>query len=187
LDAQAVLAVAHGRPARALIADLLPGQDVNALAAELEARETADAAGSRPLPGAATLLDALPADRLAVVTSGTAPVARARLEATGLQPPPVLITADQLERGKPHPEPYLTAARRLGVPPDRCLVIEDAPAGIAAGRASGARVLGLLTTHGAATLTEADAGPDLLAADLASVLPTADGAVLVNPATNDRL
>jgi sugar-phosphatase len=187
LDVQAVLAVAHGRPARALIADLLPGQDVDALAAELETRETADAGGSQPLPGAAALLDGMPADRLAVVTSGTAPVAGARLDATGLRPPPVLVTADQLAKGKPDPEPYLTAARRLGVPPEGCLVIEDAPAGIAAGRAAGARVLALLTTHGADALTGSDAAPDLLAADLASVLATSDGAVLVNPAPNGRL
>jgi sugar-phosphatase len=187
LDVQAVLAVVHGRPARALIADLLPGQDVDALAAELETRETADAGGSQPLPGAAALLDGMPADRLAVVTSGTAPVAGARLDATGLRPPPVLVTADQLAKGKPDPEPYLTAARRLGVRPEDCLVIEDAPAGIAAGRAAGARVLALLTTHGADALTGSGAAPDLLAADLASVLATADGAVLVKPAPSGHL
>jgi sugar-phosphatase len=187
LDVQAVLAVAHGRPARALIADLLPGKDVDALAAELEARETADADGSQPLPGAAALLGEVAVSRLAVVTSGTAPVAGARLEATGLRPPPVLVTADQLAKGKPDPEPYLTAARRLGVPADRCLVIEDAPAGIAAGRAAGARVLALLTTHSADALTGLADAPDLLAADLASLLSTSDGAVLVNPAPNGRL
>jgi sugar-phosphatase len=186
LAARDVLAVAHGRPARALIADLLPGQDVEALAAELEARETADAAGSTRLPGAATLLDTVPAGRLAVVTSGTAPVAGARLAAAGLQAPPVLVTADQLTNGKPDPEPYLTAARRLGVPAERSLVIEDAPAGVAAGRAAGARVLGLLTTHSAAALTGSGAAPDLLAADLASVLATADGAVLVQPVDSPR-
>jgi tRNA threonylcarbamoyl adenosine modification protein YjeE len=187
LDVQAVLAVAHGRPARALIAEVMPGEDIDALAAELEARETADAEGSQPLPGAAALLGELRDSRLAVVTSGTAPVAAARLEATGLRPPPVFVTADQLTKGKPDPEPYLTAARRLGVPADRCLVIEDAPAGITAGRAAGARVLALLTTHSADALTGSAAPPDLLAADLASVLATADGAVLVNPAPNGRL
>jgi sugar-phosphatase len=182
LDARAVLAVAHGRTARGLISELLPGQDADALAAELEAVETADTEGSHALPGAAALLGALPPTRLAVVTSGTAPVAGARLAATGLRPPPVLVTADQVATGKPAPEPYLTAARRLDVSPEDCLVIEDAPAGIAAGRAAGAQVLGLLTSHSAAALTESDAVPDLLADDLSSVLPTADGAVLVNPA-----
>jgi sugar-phosphatase len=181
LDPQAVLAVAHGRPARALIAELLPGGDVDALAAELETRETDDAAGSQALPGAAALLEAMPADRLAVVTSGTAPVARARLDATGLRPPPVLITADQLANGKPDPEPYLTAARRLGVQPEQCLVIEDAPAGVAAGRAAGARVVALLTTHSREALSEA---ADLLAADLGSVLATADGTVLIQPVSD---
>jgi sugar-phosphatase len=182
LDTAAVLAVAHGRPARALIADLMPGSDVDALATELEMRETTDAAGSQALPGAAELLRTLPADRLAVVTSGTAPVATARLGATGLEPPAVFVTADQLTKGKPDPEPYLVAAQRLGVAAERCMVIEDAPAGIAAGRAAGARVLGLLTTHSAAALTEPSAAPDLLAADLASLLPLADGAVLVRSA-----
>lgn len=185
LDVRAVLAVAHGRPARALIAELLPEADVDALATELETRETSDAAGSLALPGAAELLAALPGNRLAIVTSGTAPVARARLAATGLEPPPAFVTADELARGKPDPEPYLTAAERLGVPPECCLVIEDAPAGVAAGRAAGARVLGLLTTHSAEALTEAGAGPDLLASDLASVLRTADGTVLVDPAGPD--
>ena len=80
-----------------------------------------------------------------------------RLEAAGLTPPEVMITADDVTRGKPDPEGYAMAARRLGVDPQRCLVIEDAPAGIAAGLAAGAQVLAVTTTHERDELTCAHA------------------------------
>ncbi len=95
------------------------------------------------------------------------PLARARLAAAGLPEPGVLVTADQVARGKPAPDPYLLAAERLGVDPADCLVLEDAPAGIAAGRAAGMTVWAVTTTHGPEDLGAAHriaAGlPDLLA------------------------
>jgi sugar-phosphatase len=94
----------------------------------IEELEASDVDGVTALPGARRLLAALPADRWAVVTSGTRAVAQARLRAAGLTCPR-LVTADDVRRGKPDPEPYLVGAAQLGVPPERCLVVEDAPAG----------------------------------------------------------
>jgi sugar-phosphatase len=91
-----------------------------------------------------------------IVTSGDDRLARARLSAAGLAPPPVFVTSDQVERGKPDPEAYLLGASRLGRDPSDCVVIEDAPAGIAAGKAAGMRVVALLTTHAAGDLLAAD-------------------------------
>ena len=102
------------------------------------------------------MLRAFGPDRIAVVTSCTGDLARARLAAAGLEPPAVLVTADRLRRGKPDPEGYLLAARELGADPAGCVVLEDAPAGIEAGRAAGMRVVGVLTTHAPEALSAAD-------------------------------
>ena len=99
------------------------------------------------------------------MTSCSPPLAAARFAAAGLAPPAVLITSDLTARGKPHPDPYLAAAAALGVRPEACLVIEDAPAGVAAARAAGMTVWAVTTTHAAAEL---DA--DLVLADVAAVL-----------------
>jgi sugar-phosphatase len=112
-------------------------------------------------PGARELL-ADPGRPLAIVTSCTTALARARLRAADLPEPSVLVTADAIANGKPHPEPFLLGAERLGVAATECVVLEDAPAGIAAGRAAGARVIALRTTHAAADLAEADAIVDSL-------------------------
>jgi len=95
---------------------------------------------------------ALPLGRIAIATSCTAPLARARLTAAGLPVPGVLVTSDQVERGKPAPDPYLLAAERLGVDPAACLVLEDAPAGIESARAAGMTVWAVTTTHAADAL-----------------------------------
>ena len=108
------------------------------------------------LPGARELLTSPPAP-LAIVTSCTAPLAAARLRTVGLPVPEVLVTSDQLRRGKPDPEGYLTAAEKLGSDPSTCVVVEDAPAGVAAGRAAGCVVVAVLTTHEAPELSAADA------------------------------
>jgi sugar-phosphatase len=108
------------------------------------------------MPGAADVLALASTMPVAVATSATEDLARARLAAAGLPVPDVLVTSDQVERGKPAPDPYLLAARRLGVEPGRCLVFEDAPAGIAAARAAGMTVWAVTTTHDGSALTEAD-------------------------------
>ena len=144
LDGEAIQAGNHGRPARAVIAEHIGAALVDEEAALLAHAETTDTDGVIAYPGAGDVL-ALP--RVAIATSCTAPLARARLAAAGLPEPEVLVTADQVENGKPAPDPYLLAAERLGVDPAACVVFEDAPAGIAAGRAAGMTVWAVTTTH----------------------------------------
>ena len=138
----------HGRPAVEIAADLLPADVVPRALARIEQLEVEDVpnGGVHLLPGTRAFLDALPADRWAVVTSATRRLAEARLEAVGILPK-TLVAADDVSRGKPDPEPYLLAARELGVDPARCVVFEDAPAGLRAGRAAGMTTVALTTTH----------------------------------------
>ncbi|MER5751811.1 HAD family hydrolase [Streptomyces sp. NPDC002088] len=163
----------HGRPAVEIAADLLPADVVAQAVARIELLEVEDVpdGGVELLPGTRDLLDSLPADRWAVVTSATLRLAEARLGAVGILPK-TLIAADDITRGKPDPEPYLLAARRLGVDPAHCVVFEDAPAGLRAGRAAGMTTVALATTHQA---HELDA--DLVVKDLSalSVLVTEGG------------
>lgn len=132
--------------------------------------------GVHLLPGTAALLDSLPADRWAVVTSATRRLAEARLEAVGIRPK-TLVCADDITRGKPDPEPYLLAARHLGVDPAHCVVFEDAPAGLQAGRAAGMTTVALATTHQAHELTA-----DLVVKDLSALSAlVAEGGVEISP------
>ncbi len=130
-------------------------------------REIADVEGVIPLPGAMELLQALPMQRWAIVTSCTRPLAGVRIGAAGLPKPKHLVTSSDVRRGKPDPEPYLKGAQLLGVPPSECVVIEDAPAGIRAGKAAGARVLALRTTASDAELQQA--GADWIVNDCADL------------------
>ncbi|PYU73900.1 MAG: HAD family hydrolase [Acidobacteria bacterium] len=152
-----VVKKAHGRPSIATIRELLPHADHAAEDREVERREIADIEGVIPLPGAMELLQALPLQRWAIVTSCTRALAGVRIDAAGLPKPKHLITSTDVKRGKPDPEPYLKGARTLGVPVNECIVIEDAPAGIRAGKAAGARVLALRTTASDAELQQAGA------------------------------
>ncbi|GLY04510.1 HAD-IA family hydrolase [Actinoplanes sp. NBRC 101535] len=146
----------HGRPARHLIDLLLPADKAEAGLARITAIEIEDAVTVRPTPGALDLFGSLPDSRRAVVTSCSAPLARARMAAAGLVTPPVTVTADDVRTGKPDPEPYLLAAERLGVDPARCLAVEDAAAGIRSALAAGCTVLAVTGTSAAAELKEAD-------------------------------
>jgi len=154
--------VVHGVPARQVLADVVPADQVEAAFARIEQLEVAELDGITILPGARAALAAVGADRSAIVTSGTRPLAHARLRYTGLPAPEVVITPEDTPVGKPHPDPYLAAARRLGVDPRDCLVVEDAPAGLAAALSAGCRRLGLTSTHERAELV-ADAVADSLA------------------------
>lgn len=146
LPAAAVLAVAHGRRTLETMELVAPHLATPAEAARLDALEAEEDGGESPIPGAAALLHALPAERWAVVTSAGRALARARLASVGLPVPSVLVGADDVREGKPSPEGYLAAARSLGVSPSRAVVFEDTPAGAEAGRAAGATVIGLRTT-----------------------------------------
>jgi sugar-phosphatase len=152
IDGGGIQEANHGRPSRAVVAEHVPPDRVDAESAWVLEAEIADTGGVVAYPGAAELL-ALPV--VAIATSCELPLARARLAAAGLVPPPVLVTSDQVAHGKPAPDPYLLAAERLGLEPADCLVVEDAPAGIAAGRAAGMTVWAVTTTHAPAELHEA--------------------------------
>jgi sugar-phosphatase len=156
IDAAVVLAEAHGRRTIDTIRAIAPLLDVETEARLFETAESVDFDGVTTLPGAAELLRALPPSSWTVVTSGTRALATGRLGYGGLPVPDRLITADDVERGKPDPEPYLAGAAALAVDPADCLVIEDAPAGIEAGKAAGMTVLALATTFEAGALAAAD-------------------------------
>jgi sugar-phosphatase len=162
LDADNVGRASHGVPGRQVIERVAPHLDADAEAVRVD--ELHAATGGFAHPGAAELLASV--WPLAVVTSCSPPLAAARFAAAGLTPPPVLITSDLTPRGKPFPDPYLAGAGALGVSAADCLVIEDAPAGIAAARAAGMAVWAVTTTHPAAEL---DA--DVVAGDVGELLP----------------
>jgi mannitol-1-/sugar-/sorbitol-6-phosphatase len=166
-DPDEVVKKAHGRPSIATIRELLPGADHTAEDREVERREIADIEGVVPLPGAVELLQALPLERWAIVTSCTRPLAGVRIAAAGLPKPRYLVTSTDAKHGKPDPEPYLKGAQLLGVPASECIVIEDAPAGIRSGKAAGARVLALRTTASDAELHQA--GADWIVDDCAKL------------------
>lgn len=166
LDPEAVERFAHGRPSRDTVRALVSDADVEAETGLIEAAEIGDTDGVVALPGAAQLLSIdVP---LAIVTSCSTALATTRLRVAGLEIPEVLVSSDGLERGKPDPTCFLIGARRLGVDPERCVVIEDAPAGIRAGRAAGAVVVAVRTTHADDELGDADA----IADDVAALLGT---------------
>lgn len=150
------LRVCHGRRALETIQLAAPELDAEAEIAAFRLDPLSEAAGLPPVEGAAHLLDLLPSSGWAVATSGPRATAIARLQGAGLPIPPVLVSAEDVVRGKPHPDVYLTAAARLDLTPQDCVVVEDAPAGIEAARAAGMRVLALTTTH-PASLLDADA------------------------------
>jgi sugar-phosphatase len=166
-DPGEVVKKAHGRPSITTIRELLPNADHAAENRKVERREIADVEGVVPLPGAMELLQALPLDRWAIVTSCTRALAAVRISAAGLPKPKHLVTSTDVQHGKPDPEPYLKGAQILGVPAADCLVIEDAPAGIRAGKAAGARVLALRTTASDAELQQA--GADWIVNDCAEL------------------
>jgi sugar-phosphatase len=157
----------HGRPAGEILADLLPRELIPAAARRLDELERTDTGDVVLLPGAARLLAAAPAGRWAVVTSAGRPLARVRLGAAGIDAA-ALVTIDDVSRGKPDPEPFLLGAKLLGVPPQRCLVFEDAPAGLAAARAAGAMTVAVATTHAADELDADIVVPDLSAVRIAA-------------------
>lgn len=169
LDPAAVLAATHARRPVDTIAEVAPHLDPVAEHAWLTGLADEAPEAFLVFPDAAPLLAQLPPERWAVVTSGDARSVRARLTAGGLPLPAVLVDGTDVARGKPHPEGYLLAAERLGVEPDDCVVVEDAPAGVRAGRTAGMRVIGLTTSHPAADLV--GAGADVAVASLSDATP----------------
>ncbi|WED82357.1 HAD-IA family hydrolase [Aeromonas media] len=141
LDPEPVLAMCHGVRSREVIRALAPQLDLAREVALLDELEIQHARVAEPIAGARTLLGALSPARWALVTSASQRVARHRLASAGLPLPRLLIGAEDVVRGKPDPEPYLLAARQLGLAPADCLVFEDAPAGIRSALQAGCQVV----------------------------------------------
>jgi sugar-phosphatase len=156
IDGDKVMTVGHGVRAVEVVRAVAPHLDAEAEVRKLEAREAVDQDGVAAMPGAIELVGSIPEGRWGVVTSGTRHLATARLRLFGIPIPKVLVTSDEVVKGKPHPEPYLKGAELLGVNPAECLVIEDAPAGIQSAHASGMTVIALASTYPASALSEAD-------------------------------
>ncbi len=156
LDFAAVLAVMHGVRSSDVIRIVAPDLDATAEAALLDAGEEVDTDGLVAVRGAYEALAELPPGSWGIVTSGHRSLAERRLGAVGLPVPAAMVCGDEVTRGKPDPEGFLTGARLLGVAPSACVAVEDAPAGTQAARAAGMRVIGITTTHAAAELPDVD-------------------------------
>ncbi|WP_215846097.1 sugar phosphatase [Candidatus Pantoea bituminis] len=146
IAADDVLAFIHGKQAITSLRHFMAGQSEEAIQAEflaLEQTEAKDTDGVQALSGAKALLSTLNELQIpwAIVTSGSVPVAHARHKAAGLPQPAVFITAEQVVKGKPEPDPYLLGAKKLGLSPDVCVVVEDAPAGVLSGLNAGCAVI----------------------------------------------
>jgi sugar-phosphatase len=152
-----VLEIAHGRRTVEVVRLLAPHLLAKEEVRRLEQREASDTEGVKVMPGAAELVRSIPDGRWCVVTSGTRYLAMSRLRLGNLPIPRVLVSADEVVKGKPDPEPFLRGAELLGMPPAECLVIEDAPAGIRAAHAGGMKVIALPSTYPVSQLEEADA------------------------------
>jgi sugar-phosphatase len=172
VDPVALLRVAHGRRTRDTVRIVAPHVDADSEVAWIDNAELLDTEGLVEVPGVRRFLTGLPAHSWAVVTSCAPDLAQLRLSFVGLPIPDVVITSDDVSRGKPAPDGYRLGAQRLGVDPASCVVFEDAPAGVAAGLAAGARVVALRTTH-----------PDADFAGAATVIPDFTG-VRVRQSTN---
>jgi len=157
VDGDAVMAVAHGVRTIEVIRRVAPHLNADIEAAAIENHEAHDQRGVVVMPGALELVQSIPSGRWGVVTSGSRLLATNRLRHCGLPVPNTMVTSDDVTHGKPHPEPYLKGAERLGFAPRECLVIEDAPAGIESARAGGMKVLGLSSTYATEILCHADA------------------------------
>ncbi|MDF2826021.1 MAG: phosphatase, partial [Mycobacterium sp.] len=176
--------IEHGRRIRDVVAQLVSSPtEVDTAVADLMQRELDHATDVTAIPGARRLLASCPPGSWAVVTSGVRAIAGARMASAGLPAADILVTAEDVDNGKPFPDPYLLAARRLGMAPGRCAVFEDAPAGVASARAAGIpTVIGIGAGAAGAPVTVAVAdlrgirfdGHHLLI-EAGAVLPRRDG------------
>lgn len=155
LDPDYVVHVAHGQRAIETIRKVAPQLDAEREMRRVEQMELDDTDGLRALPGASELLAALPPGRYTIVTSGTRKLATKRLQTVGLPVPPNMVTADDVARGKPDPEPYLAGAAAVGFGAGECVVFEDAPSGLRSAHAAGAQVVAVSTTYQPSELTAA--------------------------------
>jgi mannitol-1-/sugar-/sorbitol-6-phosphatase len=176
-DPAEVVRRAHGRPSLSTIREFLPDADHEVEDREVERRELEDTEGVIQLPGTQQLLGSLPSDRWTIVTSCTRTLAEVRLRKAGLPIPKNMVTASDVENGKPHPEPYQKAATILGYAAFDCVVAEDVPSGIRAGKTAGARVVAFTTTMDRRQLE--NAGADWVVRNCADISAARDGDALV--------
>jgi len=155
LDPEAILRTAHGVRTEEVIRQAAPHLDALEETIKIERREAEDS-GVRIMPGAVDLLNSIPHSKWGIVTSGRRALVSARLQRLSIPAPSVLVTAEDVTQGKPAPDPYLRGAALLGVKPAKCVVVEDAVAGIRAAHAAGMRVISLPSTYDASSLAEAD-------------------------------
>jgi mannitol-1-/sugar-/sorbitol-6-phosphatase len=155
VDPALARATAHGRRAVETIAELRPDLDNGNELKVIEDIEIADNEGLTVLPGVLDLLTALPPDRWTIVTSATERLARVRMAAGGVPAPKRFVTAENVTRGKPDPEPFLAGATLLGFAPADCVVFEDSSSGAKAGRAAGCTVVATIFSHSAESLDAA--------------------------------
>jgi sugar-phosphatase len=156
IRAEDVLAVAHGRIARDVVRIFAPQSNIHEQVLRIARHEARDSGGLAAFPGALECVGVASRGRWGVVTSGGRKLATGRLVAAGLPVPEIMVTADDVTSGKPDPEPYERARRELDVPASGCVVVEDAPAGIQAGKRAGMTVLAVTTTHASSSLRDAD-------------------------------
>jgi sugar-phosphatase len=147
LDLETILQNAHGVRTIETMRVVAPHLNLEDEAARFTANEIIDTAGVIAIQGSYNLLSSIPPDCWAIITSCGLMLVKARMAAAGLPIPETLITADDVQNGKPSPEPYLMGAQRMYLPVDRCVVVEDAPAGITAGKKAGMRVIAIASTH----------------------------------------
>jgi mannitol-1-/sugar-/sorbitol-6-phosphatase len=152
LDRDLVIQISHGRRTIDSIREAAPHLDAEEEAKEIDAEELVAREGIVAVPGAHRLLSNLKPHQWAIVTSASRALATFRMGCAGLPIPEVLVSGDDVSEGKPDPEGYLRAASRLGVHPERCVVVEDSPAGILAGRRAGMNIVGITTTFAAEKL-----------------------------------
>jgi sugar-phosphatase len=154
LDLATIMGMAHGMRTEETMRLVAPHLDVEHEAERFTAAEVADTEGVLQIEGAPKLLKMLPPAAWAVVTSASRELAKARMRSAGLPLPRLFVTADDVSEGKPAPEPYLVAAERMGIERERCVVLEDSPAGIEAAQAAGMQVIAITTTHAQDELPE---------------------------------
>ncbi|MBA3425274.1 MAG: HAD family hydrolase [Rubrobacter sp.] len=157
IQAERILEVAHGRRTIETVHLVAPHLDAEEETRELERVEIGDLDGVLEVEGALELISSIPDSGWTVVTSGPRALASRRLEHVGLPRPDRFIAAEDVTEGKPHPDAYLKGAEILGASPEDCVVIEDAPSGIRAGKSAGMTVVAVATTHDEDDLSEADA------------------------------
>ncbi|NER85035.1 MAG: HAD-IA family hydrolase [Leptolyngbya sp. SIO1D8] len=157
LPVEPILASHHGRPTVETVRQFAPHLDAVAEASAKEIAEADDTDGLVAYEGAFQILLSIPAGRWTIATSGTRRTATFRLQHVGLPIPDNMVTADDVECGKPAPDPYLLAIARLGIAAADCVVVEDAPSGITAAKLAGAQVIGIASTNHPTALSEADA------------------------------